>query len=176
MGVSQITLMPCLSPDQPTQPMNISYVSTKVDHEGTPSNLFSISWSPGNNSNSIIHYVVQLDNNLPVWVRNASATLISDASLGPNHILRLKAVDKCGQKSETVMQVLRATDDATTSTSQFHTAGLLNKGRHNNCTVAVQCVLGYPNPFCQLSSKRDLFDNSMSESRELHLMHTLEFG
>ena len=99
-------------------------------------NLLNISWTPGNSTESISHYVVQLDNNIPVWVHNTSI-LLSDQSPEAIHTLRLEAVDMCGQTSKAVMpdmpvmQVLDTT--APTSTT-------LNKGGCNNCNGLLHCT------------------------------------
>ena len=53
----------------------------------------------------INHYVVQIGNQLPILVKNTTATLFTGAS-NTNHTIRLRAVDMCGQEGEELVVTL----------------------------------------------------------------------
>ena len=69
----------------------------------------------------INHYVVQIGDQLPILVKNTTATLFTGAS-NTNHTIRLRAVDMCGQEGEELVVTLEgrlpiAGEDNTDNTS-----------------------------------------------------------
>ena len=53
----------------------------------------------------INHYVVQIGNQLPILVKNTTATLFTELPTN-NHTIRLRAVDMCGQEGEELVVTL----------------------------------------------------------------------
>ena len=53
----------------------------------------------------INHYVVQIGDQLPILVKNTTATLFTGVS-NTNHAIRLRAVDMCGHEGEELVVTL----------------------------------------------------------------------
>lgn len=74
-------------------------------------------------------YKVWLDNGREVSVRDTSTTLVGEAR--DTHTVHLKAVDHCGQESETLMKHIKSpvTDDPSCAGSVFLNTTNASKGR-----------------------------------------------
>ena len=65
---------------------------------------------------TIDYYILKVDGNPPMLVKNTSATLFTE-QLGSNHTISVRAVDKCGQKGEEAQEawIVSTTSHTTTA-------------------------------------------------------------
>ena len=73
---------------------------------------------------TIDYYIVRVDEDPPILIKNTSATLFTE-QLGSNHTISIRAVDRCGQKGEEAQEVwmaIPATQVPTTDTEPSTTS------------------------------------------------------
>ena len=73
---------------------------------------------------NINYYILQVDDQQPVAVKNVTATLFIDRR-NTSHTLRLRAIDMCGQEGRELVETLEVesitSQDTTTQPATYHT-------------------------------------------------------
>ena len=79
-----------------------------VSKNPTNSGKIHLNWTVPelDDTQTIDYYTVMLDEHPPLWVKNTSVTLFTE-ELASRHVVRIRAIDSCGQKGQEVTVVIR---------------------------------------------------------------------